>query len=122
MKPREMIQIDTNTVPWEERYQEALGKAMFLKPLLQDLDTGMIIRMVRYPAGFLNKWHFHTCSHGMFVLEGTLVTHVGVHGPGSFVWFPEGMRMEHGATVKSDVVALFITNKPFDIHYEEKPQ
>ena len=63
MEPREMIQIDTNSVPWEERYQEALGKAMFLKPLLQDPDTGMIIRMVRYPAGFLNKWHFHTCSH-----------------------------------------------------------
>jgi hypothetical protein len=30
------------------------------------------------------------------------------------------MRMEHGATAKSDVVALFITNKPFDIHYEAK--
>jgi quercetin dioxygenase-like cupin family protein len=120
MEPREMIQIDTNTVPWEERYQEALGKAMFLKPLLQDPDTGMVIRMVRYPAGFLNKWHFHNCSHGMFVLEGILVTHAGTHGPGSFVWFQEGMRMEHGATAKSDVVALFITNKPFDIHYEEK--
>jgi hypothetical protein len=43
-----MIQIDTNTVPLEERYQEALGKAMFLKPLLQDPDTCMIIRMVRH--------------------------------------------------------------------------
>ena len=33
----------------------------------------MMIRMVRYPAGFLNKWHFHPCAHGMFVLEGTLL-------------------------------------------------
>jgi quercetin dioxygenase-like cupin family protein len=56
----------------------------------------------------------------MFVLEGTLVTHADELGPGSFVWFPEGMRMEHGATAKTEVVALFITNKPFDIHYVDK--
>src|SRR5512140_3419991 len=104
MERQEMIDINTNTIPWEERYQEALGKAMFLKPLLQDPDTGMMIRIVRYPAGFMNKWHDHPCSHGMFVLEGTLVTHAGQHGPGSFVWFPEGMQMEHGATAENDVV------------------
>jgi quercetin dioxygenase-like cupin family protein len=120
MEHQEMINIDTNTTPWQERFQEALGKAMFLKPLLQDPDTGMMIRMVRYPAGFMNKWHDHPCAHGMFVLEGTLVTHAGVHGPGSFVWFPEGMQMEHGATEENDVVALFITNKLFEIRYMEK--
>lgn len=117
MEPKEMIALDTKTMSWEERYQEALGKSMYLKLLLQDPDTGMMIRMVRYPAGFLNKWHFHPCAHGMFVLEGTLVTTAGLHGPGSFVWFPEGMRMEHGATAETDVVALFITNKKFGIHY-----
>ena len=79
--------------------------------------TGMMIRLVQYPAGFMNQWHDHPCSHGMFVLEGTFAGH---HGPGSFVWFPEGMRMEHGATEERDVVALFITNKPFDIRYVEK--
>jgi quercetin dioxygenase-like cupin family protein len=51
------------------------------------------------------------------VLEGTLVTNDGQYGPGSFVWFPEGNVMEHGATAEKDVVVLFITNKPFDIHY-----
>jgi hypothetical protein len=25
--------------------------------------------------------------------------------------------MEHGATADADVTVLFITNKPFDIHY-----
>jgi quercetin dioxygenase-like cupin family protein len=39
-----------------------------------DPDTGMMIRLVRYPAGFMNKWHFHPRAHGMSVLEGTLVT------------------------------------------------
>lgn len=120
MEPQKMININTNDVPWEERFQEALGQTMFLKELLKDPDTGMIIRLVRYPAGFLNKWHYHTCSHGMFVLEGTLLTHAGQHGAGSFVWFPEGMRMEHGATAETDVTALFITNKQFDIHYVDK--
>ncbi len=52
----------------------------------------------------------------MFVLEGTLVTHDGSFGPGSFVWFPEGMTMQHGATQTEDVAVLFLTNKRFEIH------
>jgi quercetin dioxygenase-like cupin family protein len=51
------------------------------------------------------------------VLEGTLVTHEGRYGPGSFVWFPEGETMEHGASAEQDVTVVFITNKPFEIHY-----
>ena len=120
---KKMIVVKSSEIPWEEKYQEALKKTMYVKWLLkegEEPDTGMIIRMVRYPAGFMNKWHYHHCAHGMFVLEGTLVTHAGKLGPGSFVWFPEGMRMEHGATAETEVVALFITNKPFDIHYENK--
>ena len=38
----------------------------------------------------------------------------------AFVWFPEGMRMEHGASAHTDVVVLFITNKKFDIRFVEK--
>ena len=47
-----------------------------------------------------------------------LKTHAGSFGPGSFVWFPQGMRMEHGATQDNDVTLLFITNKPFGIRYD----
>jgi quercetin dioxygenase-like cupin family protein len=53
----------------------------------------------------------------MYVLEGTLVTHRGEFKPGSFVWFPEGEVMEHGASAAGDVVVLFITNKAFRIDY-----
>ena len=53
----------------------------------------------------------------MYVLDGVLVTHQGEFGPGSWVWFPEGGWMQHGATAKSDVTVLFITNKKFDIKY-----
>jgi hypothetical protein len=51
------------------------------------------------------------------VLEGKLVTHKGTFGPGTFVWFPEGEVMEHGAGPAEDVTVLFITNKAFRIDY-----
>jgi quercetin dioxygenase-like cupin family protein len=120
MDPKEMIAFDTSAMPWEERFKEEIGLSLYRKLLMVDKDTGMEIRVVRYPAGFVNKWHTHPCAHAMFVLEGTLVTHAGRFGQGSFVWFPEGMLMEHGATAERDVIVLFITNKPFEIHYVDK--
>ena len=113
-----LIAIDTNEMPWEDRYSEALQKMLYRKNLMEDPDTGMEVRLVKYPAGVINKLHTHPCAHGMFVLEGTLVTHDGEYGPGHFVWFPEGQVMEHGATPETDVVVLFITNKPFRIDYK----
>ncbi len=110
---------DANAMPWEERFVPQLGKALFAKRFLEDPDTGVTVRMVRYPAGFMNAWHTHPCAHGMFVLDGTLVTHEGSFPPGTFLWFAEGMRMEHGATQTADVTVLFITNKPFEIWYEQ---
>jgi quercetin dioxygenase-like cupin family protein len=65
----------------------------------------------------INPNHTHPCGHGMYVLEGNLVTHRGTYGPGSFVWFPEGEAMEHGASAQGDVTVVFITNKPFRIDY-----
>ena len=90
---------------------------MPLKAFISDPDTGMSVQMIKYEAGFTNPWHRHNCAHGIYVLEGTLKTHAGIFGPGNFVWFPEGMLMEHGATEDGDVTTLFITNKPFDIRY-----
>ena len=44
-------------------------------------------------------------------------THQGQYPAGSFVWFPEGGIMEHGATQGADCTFLFITNKAFGIHF-----
>lgn len=110
--------IETDSLPWEERFNEKIGRALYRKNLFTDTETGIEIRLVRYPAGVINPRHTHPCAHGMYVLEGTLVTHVGRFHRGSFVWFPEGETMEHGAAPEQDVVVLFITNKPFEIHYE----
>ena len=69
--------IDANAQPWEERYNEFLGRTLYRKNLVTDPDTGMEVRIVKYPAGVINKLHTHPCAHGMYVLEGTLVTHAG---------------------------------------------
>jgi quercetin dioxygenase-like cupin family protein len=117
MDEKQMVAIDTQVLPWEERFNEKLGRALYRKNLIIDPDTGMEVRLVRYPAGVINVRHTHPCAHGMYVLEGTLVTQAGRYGPGAFVWFPEGLEMEHGATPERDVTVLFITNKPFEIRY-----
>jgi quercetin dioxygenase-like cupin family protein len=117
MPNSKVIAIDTHALPWEERFNEKIGRPLYRKNLMEDPDTGMEVRLVRYPAGVINPHHTHPCAHGMYVLEGVLVTHEGRYGPGYFVWFPEGIVMEHGATAEQDVTVLFITNKRFDIHY-----
>jgi quercetin dioxygenase-like cupin family protein len=119
MSTQKLQVFDSGAMPWEERFIPELGKALFAKRFLEDPETGVTVRLVKYPAGFTNTWHTHPCAHGMFVLEGTLVTHEGSFAPGTFVWFPEGMKMEHGATQDNDVTVLFLTNKKFEIHYQQ---
>jgi len=77
----------------------------------------MEVRLVRYPAGVINVRHTHPCGHGMYVLEGTLVTHRGAFGPGCFVWFPEGEVMSHGGAAEGDATVLLVSNKSFSIQY-----
>lgn len=117
MSTSHFVAIDTNQIPWEPHLNEKIGRPLFRKELYQDAETGCLIRLVRYPAGIINPKHTHPCGHGMYVLEGTLVTHKGAFGPGSFVWFPEGEAMEHGAGPEADLVVLFVTNKAFRIDY-----
>src|SRR4249919_1240603 len=121
MNPTPFFAVDTSTLPWQEDFNDKIGRALFRKELFSDPDTGMLVRLVRYPAGVINPAHTHPCGHGMYVLEGQLVTHKGTFGTGSFVWFPEGEVMEHGASPGGDVVVLFITNKAFRIDYVAGP-
>ena len=114
---------DSNAMEWGELPIDALGRSVPIKPFTSDPDTGMTAQLIKYEAGFINPWHTHNCAHGIYVLSGTLRTHKGEFPAGSFVWLPEGMTMYHGATEEQDAVILFITNKPFDIHYpfEDEP-
>jgi quercetin dioxygenase-like cupin family protein len=109
--------VNSSDVEWTEMLLEQIGRPFYVRPLLDEPETGMSVVVLKYPAGFTNPHHTHQCGHGIYVLEGTLVTHRGEFGPGTFVWFPEGEPMQHGASTDADMVALFITNKPFSIDY-----
>jgi hypothetical protein len=110
---------DSRAMPWEGRFIPQLGKSLFAKRFLEDPETGVTVRLVKYPAGFTNTWHTRPYAHGMNVLEDRLVTHDGAFGPSTFVWFPEGMKMRHGAARTEDVMVLFLTGKAFEIHYTQ---
>ena len=117
MNSNEVFSIDTNKQPWKTRELGEIDASFLAKLLVADSETGMSVSKVRYQAGFTNISHWHNCAHGMYVLDGVLVTSAGSFGPGNFVWFPEGITMFHGAQDDNDVTFLFITNKPFDIHF-----
>ena len=107
-----------DTAEWIERANKKTGSPHLFQELIVDEDTGMFVRHSCYPAGTVTPKHTHHCAHGIYVLSGTLHTHEGNYPPGSFVWFPEGVAAEHGATPEEDMHCIFITNKPFDISYE----
>ncbi len=113
--PVELTVVDTVTAAWEEFPVPEIDAVLDFIPLVADPDTGMQVFKMVYRAGFTNPWHTHPCAHGVYVLEGTLTTHQGDHPAGSFVWFPEGGTMHHGAGADADCTFLFITNKPFAI-------
>jgi len=121
MSGNKIISVDATAMPWEEYTTERVSETLYRKVLFTESETGVTIALVRYPAGIINPSHTHPCGHGLYVLEGRLVTHSGVFGPGTLVWFPEGETMEHGASAKTDVVALFVTNKTFRIDYVDAP-
>ena len=93
MSSSEIFSIDTNKQPWERRELAEIGASFLAKLLVEDPETGMRVAKVCYKAGFTNTSHWHNCAHGMYVLDGVLVTSAGSFGPGNFVWFPEGTTM-----------------------------
>lgn len=109
--------IDTGALDWVSVFTPELGASYDIKPFMEDAETGVLVARVKYPAGFINKRHNHPCAHGMLVLKGKLRTSEGNYGPGTFLWFPEGTEMWHGASEDEDVEMLFVTNKKFSINY-----
>jgi quercetin dioxygenase-like cupin family protein len=117
--PEQYTVIDTKAVEWDKSFNPTLGVDLGRLMLRKDPDNGAEIRMIRYPKGIVNPKHTHPCGHGIFVLEGKLRTHKGTYGPGTWVWFPEGETMEHGATDEADMTGIFITDRAFEIFYKD---
>ena len=91
MKASELIAIDANALPWEERFNEKLGRALYRKNLVTDPDTGMEIRLVRYPAGVINV--SHTSVRPRDVRARRHAGHARGKRPRA-AWFPEGTVMD----------------------------
>ncbi|MCB2292702.1 cupin domain-containing protein [Clostridium algoriphilum] len=85
---KKAILFNTNMMPWEKRFNAESQFFMYRKMLMVDPDTNIMIRINRYPAGYVTPWHTHHCAHGMYVMEGTLKTEDGCYGPGNFIWWP----------------------------------
>ena len=102
-------------IPWVD-----LGDGHLDKALVKEPHTGMIVNVSRYPKGYTMGWHKHHCAHGMYVIEGSMQTNLGIVKKGEMVWFPADVEMDHGATTLEDCTFLFITNAPFDIERIDK--
>jgi len=99
----------TLTMPWVRGHEESVVYDM--KFLFNDPGTHEATMLLRYPAGQVNGEHIHTYGHGMYVLQGKLLTHRGTYLPGDFVWFPPNEVVSHGATADEDVTVLFMRHE-----------
>jgi len=111
--------VGANSLDWigTSRHRERVE--YFVKPLFVDRETGCSVKLVRYPAGQINPSHRHRVGHGMYVLKGSLVTHMGTFESDSFVWFPAREVMWHGAGPDEELVVLFIALGKLQTKYVE---
>ena len=115
-KPSEFRAVDTSAMNWVPGGKG--GPASFsMKFLYDDVNSGEVAMLVRYPAGQSQPPHKHSHGHGIYVLEGKLVTHRGTFGPGTFIWFPPNEVVSHGASPDEDLVILFLRHEDMDINY-----
>ena len=111
----EAVRIDDLT--WRENQEHREHTVFSMKPFGHADEIGGVVMLVRYAAGAVNPSHVHTEGHGMYVLSGQLVTHKGTFGPGTFVWFPAGELMWHGATPVEAVDVVFVTGLHMTTRY-----
>lgn len=74
-----------------------LNPGHFDKPFVTDEKTGMIVNMSKYSKGYTMPVHTHTCTHGIYVIEGKMSTDIGIVNAREFIWWPAGEVMQHGA-------------------------
>jgi hypothetical protein len=48
------LSINANSLPWNENFDERIGRTILRKELFRDAETGMLVRLSRYPAGVVN--------------------------------------------------------------------
>jgi len=92
------------------------------KPVVTDPLNGMIVNFSHYTKGFVKKYHKHSMSHAVYVIDGVHSAEGKRYGRGSLVLDPEGYACEHGTTPENDCKFIWITNKAGDIRYLSEKQ
>lgn len=90
-------------------------KAIELRLLFEDPESGEEHYLIRYPAGVRGRVHRHSVAHTFVVLEGRLDANGRVIGPGSYAHFPAGEPMQHQATSDAPCLFVAIFHGPFDV-------
>lgn len=112
----EFVSVDPSAIAWSELPMPN-KQSLYRKTLFANVQNATGVDLLRYPAGVVTPVHTHPHGHGMYVLQGTLVTNRGTFGPGMFVWFPDGEQIYHGATKDAETVVLFVRHEPFQINF-----
>src|SRR6266496_1889235 len=92
-------------------YDRAIG----LRLLHEDRDSGEEHYLIRYPAGTRGRVHWHTAAHTIVVLEGRLQANDRVIGPGAYAHFPAGEPMFHAPAGDDDCLFVIVFHGPYDV-------
>ena len=84
-KRTEFHAVNSSDLTWKPNSHQDVV-TYFMNFLGSDDHTGEIAMLVRYPAGQINPAHKYPVGHGMYVLQGKLVTNRGTFGPGTYVF------------------------------------
>jgi hypothetical protein len=83
-----------------------LGNGLFAKRFLKDPETGVNVRLVKYPAGFTNSWHTHPCAMACSCRMSPLSPIKATSNAAILLSFLKRMTMEHAATLQEDVTVF----------------
>ena len=90
-------------------------KAIGIRQLYQDPESGEEHYLIRYPAGVKGLMHRHSAAHTIVVLEGRLEANGQVVGPGAYAHFPAGQAMKHQASESESCLFVILFHGPFDV-------
>ena len=120
---------------WDKSFNPKSGVDLGRLMLRKNPKNGAEIRMIRYPKGIVE--HLAPCVHshpgaransarhgralgtGSSSWKANFRTHQGTYGPGTWVWFPRGEIMEHGAPDAGDMTGIFIADGACDIFFSK---
>jgi len=123
MKIKEVVTVDTKKAEWQPIQLENFPPGAYLKMLGVSKETGGVTALIKFPKGFVEPRHSHSCGHIVYVISGDL-------GSGDVFGkdvFPEGTYWHcpagdvHGPLrLKNDCTFLFITDGPLDFKPTKK--